>query len=54
MLEKIYVQAREILDWIIDSEEYFNYYYGKDNHIIVVEIILWTIEYILGEKIHNN
>ena len=53
-LEKIYIQAREILDWIIDSEEYFNYYYGKDNHIIVAEIILWTIEYILGEKIHND
>ena len=53
-LEKVYIQAREILDWIIESEEYFNYYYGKDNHIIVVEIILWTIEYILGEKIHDD
>ena len=53
-LEKVYIQAREILDWIIDSEEYFNYYYGKDNHIIVIEIILWTIEYILGEKIPND
>ena len=54
MLEKIYVQSREILDWIIDSEEYFNYYYGKDNHIIVVEIILWSIEHILRLKIKKN
>ena len=54
MLEKIYVQAREILDWIIDSDEYFNYYYGKDNHIIVVEIIIWTIEHILSIKIPKN
>lgn len=54
MLEKIYVQAREILDWIIDSEEYFNYYYGKDNHIIVIEIILWSIEHVLRLKIPKN
>ena len=54
MLEKIYVQSREILDWIVDSEEYFNYYYGKDNHIIVVEIISWTIEHILRLKIPKN
>ena len=54
ILEQIYIQAREILDWIIDSEEYFNYYFGKDNHIIVVEIILWVIEHILGIKIPDN
>ena len=53
ILENIYFQAREILDWIIESEEYFNYYFGKDNHIIVVEILLWTIEHILQIKIQD-
>ena len=53
ILEKIYFQAREIMDWIIESEEYFNYYFGKDNHIIVVEILLWTIEHILQIKIQD-
>ena len=54
ILEKIYIQAREILDWIIDSEDYYNYYFGKDNHIIVVVIILWSIEHILDIKIQND
>ena len=54
ILERIYIQAREILDWIIESEEYYNYYFGKDNHIIVVEIILWSIEHVLGLIIQDN
>ena len=53
ILEKIYIQAREILDWIVESEKYFNYYFGKDNHIIVAEILLWSIEHILGTKIQD-
>ena len=54
ILEKIYIQARDILDWIIASEEYYNYFFGKDNHIIVVEILLWSIEHILGFRIQEN
>ena len=54
ILEKIYIQAREIIDWIIESEEYYNYYYGKDNHIIISEILIWTIEHILEIKITND
>ena len=54
ILEKIYIEGREILDWIVDSEEYYNYYFGKDNHIIVVEILLWSMEHILGMKIQDS
>ena len=54
LLEQIYIQSREILDWLIESEEYFEYYFGKDNHIIVVEVILWSIEHILGIKVKDN
>lgn len=54
ILEKIYIQAREILDWIIESEEYYNYYFGKDNHLIAVEVLLWTTEFILNIKISDE
>ena len=54
ILEKIYIETREILDWIIESEEYYNYQYGKDNHLIVVESLLWSIEHVLGIQISDN
>ena len=54
LLEKIYIQAREILDWIIESEEYYNYYFGKDNYLIAVEVLLWTTEFILNIKISDE
>ena len=54
ILEKIYIQAREILDWIIESEEYYNYYFGKDNHLIAIEVLLWTTEFILNIKISDE
>ena len=54
ILEKIYIQAREILDWIIESEEYYNYYFGKDNYLIAVEVLFWTTEFILNIKISDE
>ena len=54
ILEKIYIETREILDWIIQSDEYYNYYYGRDNHIIVVECLLWSIEHVLGITLSDN
>ena len=54
ILEKIYIQAREILDGMIDNEKYFNLYFGKDNYIIVIEIFLWSIEHVLNIKIKDN
>ena len=54
ILEKIYIQAREILDGMIDNEQYFNLYFGKDNYIIVIEIFLWSIEHVLNIKIKDN
>ncbi len=54
ILEKIYIQSREILDGIIDSENYFDLYFGKDNYIIVIEIFLWCIEHILNIKLKDN
>ena len=54
ILEKIYILSREIIDKIIDSEEYYNYYYGKDNYILSLEVLLWVTENILGIKIPNN
>ena len=54
ILEKIYIQAREILDGVIDPQKYFNLYFGKDNYIIVVEILLWSIEHIMNIKIKDD
>ena len=54
ILEKIYIETREILYWIIESEEYYNYQYGKDNHLIVVESLLWSIKHVLGIQISDN
>ena len=54
ILEKIYIKVREIFDEIIESEKYYNYYCGRDNYEIVVEILLWCTEYILGEEIKDE
>ena len=54
ILEKIYIQTREIIDEIIDSEKYFNLYFGKNNYIIVIEILLWSIEHTINLKINDN
>ena len=54
ILEKIYIQAREILDGMIDNEKYFNLYFGKDNYIIVIEIFLWSIEHVMNIKLKDN
>jgi hypothetical protein len=54
ILEKIYIQSREILDGIIEPQKYFHLYYGKDNYKIVVEIFLWSIEHIMNISIKDN
>ena len=54
LLEKIYFLALEILDSLIESEDYFNYYFGKNNYLIVSEIILWATERTLGAQIQTD
>ena len=54
ILEKIYIQAREILDGIINAENYFDLYFGKDNYIIVIEILLWSIEHVMNIKLKED
>ena len=54
ILEKIYIQAREILDGIINNEKYFNLYFGKDNYFIVIEIFLWSIEHVMNIKLKED
>ena len=54
ILEKIYIQAREILDGLIDSEKYFKYYFGKDNYQVVIEILLWSIEHVMNIKLKDD
>ena len=53
ILEKIYIQSREILDGIIEPQKYFHLYYGKNNYKIVVEIFLWSIEHIMNISIKD-
>ena len=54
ILEKIYIKVREMFDELIDSEKYYEYYCGKNNYEIVVEILLWCTEYVLNERIGDD
>ena len=54
ILEKIYIQVREIFDEIIEDEKYYDLYMGKNNYEIVVEILLWSMEHILEIKINDD
>ena len=54
ILEKIYIQTREMIDYIIDKEEYFELYNGKYNYILVCQIIKWATEKVLNIKIKDN
>ena len=54
ILEKIYIQSRKMLDYIIDQEKYFELYNGKHNYILVSQILNWATEKILNIKIENN
>ena len=54
ILEKIYIKVRELFDEIIETEKYYNYYFGKYNYEIVVVILLWCTEQILEEKIGDD
>ena len=53
-LEKIYIQSREMLDYIIDQDKYFELYNGKYNYILVSQILNWATEKILNIKIEND
>ena len=54
ILEKVYIKVREIFDELIESEQYYHLYCGKNNYEIVVEILLWCTEHILNEKIKDD
>ena len=54
ILEKVYIKVREIFDELIESEQYYHFYCGKNNYEIVVEILLWCTEHILNEKIKDD
>ena len=54
ILEKIYIQAREMIDFIIDKEEYFELYNGKYNYILVCQILIWASEKVLNIKIKDD
>ena len=54
ILEKIYIQAREMIDFIIDKEEYFELYNGKYNYILVCQILKWASEKVLNIKIKDD
>lgn len=54
ILEKIYIMAREILDDFIDSDKYYDLYFGKNNYMVVVEIFLWSIEHTLRLKLKED
>ena len=54
ILENIYIQAREMIDYIIDKEEYFELYNGKYNYILVCQILKWASEKVLNIKIKDD
>ena len=55
LLEKIYVQSREILDIIVDNyNEYFYLIIGENNYITAVEILKFAIEYYLEIDLEAN
>ena len=54
ILEKIYIKARDMIDYIVDKEEYFELYNGKQNYIIVCQILKWSIENVLNFKLKDN
>ena len=54
IFEKIYILGREIIDYIVDKEEYFEIYNGKNNYIFASQIMIWSIEKILNIKIKAN
>ena len=54
IFEKIYVKARELMDYIVDNEKYFQLYNGKYNYILVCQILTWATETVLNIKIKNS
>ena len=54
ILENIYIESRELIDYITDNEEYFELYNGKYNYIIVCQILQWATEKILNIKIKTS
>lgn len=53
-LEKIYILARELLDYVTEGENDFEYANGKYPYIWAVMILTKAIEAILNTKIENN
>ena len=53
-LEKIYTQARQLLDYIIEQNKYFELLNGKFNYITACQIIKWASEKVLNIKIKND
>ena len=54
VLEKIYIQARQLLDYIIEQNIYFKLYNGKLNYITACQIIQYASEKVLNIKIKND
>ena len=54
IFERIYVKARELMDYIVDNEKYFQLYNGKYNYILVCQILTWATETVLNIKIKNS
>lgn len=54
VLEKIYIQARQLLDYIIEQNIYFKLYNGKLNYITACQIIQYATEKVLNIKIKND
>ena len=54
IFEKIYSEARQLLDYIIDQNKFFELYNGKQNYILACQIIQWATEKVLNIKIKNN
>ena len=54
VLEKIYIQSRQLLDYIIEQNKYFELFNGKLNYITACQIIQWASEKVLNIKIKSN
>ena len=54
ILEKIYIQSKELLEYIMDMPEYFELYNGKNNYILVSQIMKYEIEKELNIKLKDD
>ena len=54
ILEKIYIETKEMLEYIMDKPEFYELYNGKDNYIIVMQILKWETEKELNIKLKED